>query len=417
MQRARIHAEGADPARRLEVVTEELAVATEELAAQQQEITALLAREASAHRVLRAVAESVDLPVVTTDADGAVTAANEAASALLGVPLARLPRAPLLTHVAAPHRARARRLLALAREAGGASGELDLVPRHGDPVHAHVALTPAEDGPRAGAWGGGAVSWVLSTPGERPHREPLLRALADLTSLPVADGDRHGALARLTASTTAAVPGAAWTSVTLGSPLAPEEVVADSTGAQAFDGAQWRAGEGPGVVAAEGGAVVGVLDVRADARWPRLTAAVAALPVRSLLAAPLVVDDEVAGVLTVGSEEPGAFAGEDPRARAEVFAGAAAALLVSLRQVGELRSTAEHLQLAMAFRSTIEQAKGLVAAWLGCSIEQAFDVLTQLSQDRNVKVRDVAALLVKDPGDQALLALLRRAAVRVVRRA
>lgn len=264
--------------------------------------------------------------------------------------------------------------------------------------------------------GGGAVSWIVSSLGGEPRRDALLHALTEVVRLPIAAGDRHDVLARLAASTTAAVPAVDWTCLTIGSPQAPEEVATDSAAAQTFDGAQWRTGEGPGVQAVEGGAVVGVLDLRLDARWPALAEAVADLPVRSVVAVPLEVEGEVVGVLTVGSGEPSALVGEDLLARVTVLAGAAAAVLTSLARIQELRSTAENLTHAMESRSSIEQAKGLVAGWVGCTVDQAFELLAQLSQDRNVKLRDLATLLVRDPASPELRSLLSVVAPRVLQR-
>jgi AmiR/NasT family two-component response regulator len=48
----------------------------------------------------------------------------------------------------------------------------------------------------------------------------------------------------------------------------------------------------------------------------------------------------------------------------------------------------------MASRAVIEQAKGIVMRDRRCSSEDAFKILTKLSQDTDRKVRDVAQALV-----------------------
>jgi AmiR/NasT family two-component response regulator len=55
---------------------------------------------------------------------------------------------------------------------------------------------------------------------------------------------------------------------------------------------------------------------------------------------------------------------------------------------------AEQLQAAMKSRAVIEQAKGIVMAQRGCDAEAAFDVLVQLSQASNRKLRDIAEVMV-----------------------
>jgi len=48
----------------------------------------------------------------------------------------------------------------------------------------------------------------------------------------------------------------------------------------------------------------------------------------------------------------------------------------------------------MENRAVIEQAKGIIMADRRCTADEAFAILSQLSQDTNRMVRDVAATLV-----------------------
>ncbi|MFS2168601.1 ANTAR domain-containing protein, partial [Variovorax sp. Varisp62] len=59
---------------------------------------------------------------------------------------------------------------------------------------------------------------------------------------------------------------------------------------------------------------------------------------------------------------------------------------------------AAQLQLAMDSRATIEQAKGIIMATQRCTADQAFTVLTNLSQQRNFKLNQIAAALVARTG-------------------
>ena len=49
----------------------------------------------------------------------------------------------------------------------------------------------------------------------------------------------------------------------------------------------------------------------------------------------------------------------------------------------------------MASRAVIEQAQGVIMATMGCSAEDAFEVLRQQSQAQNEKLRDVAEAIVR----------------------
>ena len=53
-----------------------------------------------------------------------------------------------------------------------------------------------------------------------------------------------------------------------------------------------------------------------------------------------------------------------------------------------------HMEIAMRSRAVIEQAKGIIMGDRRCSADEAFAILTKLSQDTNRKLRDVAAALV-----------------------
>jgi AmiR/NasT family two-component response regulator len=64
--------------------------------------------------------------------------------------------------------------------------------------------------------------------------------------------------------------------------------------------------------------------------------------------------------------------------------------------VEEEENEAGHLQKAMQNRAVIEQAKGIIMGERRCTPDQAFAVLTKLSQDTNRKLRDVATDLVEN---------------------
>jgi AmiR/NasT family two-component response regulator len=62
--------------------------------------------------------------------------------------------------------------------------------------------------------------------------------------------------------------------------------------------------------------------------------------------------------------------------------------------IDEAHQEIHELRQALHSRSVIDQAKGLVRAWLCCTEDEAFRALTVASQDANVKVRHLAAELV-----------------------
>ena len=72
---------------------------------------------------------------------------------------------------------------------------------------------------------------------------------------------------------------------------------------------------------------------------------------------------------------------------------AAGALAVGLR-VAETHAENANLRIALSSRSVIDQALGILIAQQQCSVQEAFALLRQASQGRNVKLREVAAQIV-----------------------
>jgi AmiR/NasT family two-component response regulator len=66
--------------------------------------------------------------------------------------------------------------------------------------------------------------------------------------------------------------------------------------------------------------------------------------------------------------------------------------------IAGLRAEIEHLRRALGSRAVIEQAKGILAERTRCTPEEAFALLDQASQRRNVKLRLIAAEIVAELG-------------------
>ncbi|MFF1611471.1 ANTAR domain-containing protein [Amycolatopsis sp. NPDC058278] len=68
---------------------------------------------------------------------------------------------------------------------------------------------------------------------------------------------------------------------------------------------------------------------------------------------------------------------------------------------GDVDPAAENAQLreALSSQPVIEQAKGMVMLLRGCPAAEAFGVLVTVSQLSNVKLRDVAAVVVAAGSD------------------
>ncbi len=131
-------------------------------------------------------------------------------------------------------------------------------------------------------------------------------------------------------------------------------------------------------------------DMTAEERHPRWARGVAEeTGIRSSLSLQLFTDAEQnsLGALDLYSPRPAAF---DAETRGEGLAFAAQAA-VALRSA----QTEQHLRTAMTTRSLIGMAQGILMERLRITPDQAFGVLSQLSQERNEKLREVARRLVE----------------------
>ena len=68
--------------------------------------------------------------------------------------------------------------------------------------------------------------------------------------------------------------------------------------------------------------------------------------------------------------------------------------MVAVSTLDGVQRLAGQLEQAMASRAVIEQAKGVIMAMRGVPEHEAFEVLRKTSQDRNVKVRELAQQIV-----------------------
>jgi len=107
----------------------------------------------------------------------------------------------------------------------------------------------------------------------------------------------------------------------------------------------------------------------------------------------LPVHETVTGGMNIYATEPEAF-DDDAVVLAQTFAGYAAVGLANAHLYDSTATLAQQMQVAMESRAVIEQAKGIIMGDRHCSAEEAFQILSKLSQDTNRKLRDIAQALV-----------------------
>ncbi|MDQ4055387.1 MAG: GAF and ANTAR domain-containing protein [Actinomycetota bacterium] len=129
-----------------------------------------------------------------------------------------------------------------------------------------------------------------------------------------------------------------------------------------------------------------VHDVRTENRWPSWAERTAALGIRSSMSVRLTASDETIGALNFYSDQPGTFDGDQDIAM--IFSSHAAAAMANARLVSGLRN-------AMDSRHSIGMAQGVLAVRYGISYERAFQVLHRYSNDHNIKLRDLADIVLQ----------------------
>ena len=153
------------------------------------------------------------------------------------------------------------------------------------------------------------------------------------------------------------------------------------------DSAQYELGEGPCVDAASGEQMVFSGYIRGDRRYLQYGPLAAELGVMSQLALEMYAGDRAFGGLNLYSYSTDVF-DEDARNVAELFAHQGAAAM-------GYAATVRDLNEALASRTVIGQAMGIVAERYGVDETSAFEFLSRLSQNSNVKLRTVAAEIVE----------------------
>jgi GAF domain-containing protein len=162
-----------------------------------------------------------------------------------------------------------------------------------------------------------------------------------------------------------------------------------------IDQAQYRTGEGPCVDAYKEGVPYIIESTREPGRWQAFRDSAERHGVLSTLSLPMVTHDGTIGAMNLYAESENAYESDDERVGL-LFASQAAFLLANAQAYWDARTLSENLEQAMESRATIEQAKGIIMSSMGRSADEAMQVLIRQSQDQNIKLRELAAELVRN---------------------
>lgn len=155
---------------------------------------------------------------------------------------------------------------------------------------------------------------------------------------------------------------------------------------------QLRSGSGPMLDALGAGEPVGCPDTLEERRWPEYASTALLHGVRCSLALARRSGTEAVCLSMYGArprtlgQESAAVAG-----RLLAFGGAVVGIA---SEYGEARRAARQLRDAAESRAVVDQAKGVLMHALGCSAEEALQRMRQVSQQRNLRVTEVAARVI-----------------------
>lgn len=212
----------------------------------------------------------------------------------------------------------------------------------------------------------------------------MMTAVADSLREP---GDLSETLSRITSTARDMVPRADYASISIHRPSGLLETVAPSDPLVIkLDEIQQTLREGPGYLVGRPEPVTYSGNVALDPRWPAYGAQIARLGIASLMAMTLHAEPAGQTRLNLYSRRRAAFG--DSRKIADIFVSHARVALGYAREVDTLRA-------AVATRTVIGEAIGIVMQANGLDEERAFEFLIRVSQNNDVKLRVVAEEIVE----------------------
>jgi GAF domain-containing protein len=142
------------------------------------------------------------------------------------------------------------------------------------------------------------------------------------------------------------------------------------------------------------GKPVVVRDLTADPdRWPTLCHAAADVGIVAVAGVPLHADGACLGALDLYERRQHTWTDDEMEA-ADLLGAFLAAYVINSSRLDVARTTAQRLQEALDTRVVIEQAKGVLAAERGISVDQAFQRLRTHARQNAAPLREIAYAVV-----------------------
>lgn len=222
----------------------------------------------------------------------------------------------------------------------------------------------------------------------------LVESLTDLARTLTETESVRDTLQSILALALRSIPGCHAASITvLDDEEQPSTVAATDEETYELDRRQYLLHDGPCMVAARHQQVSRWNLHEAKQRWPEFTRLAEDIGLQSYLSAGLGLAGRRLGALNLSSRNPDGFSQLDEDV-ISLFTVPAAAAIVVVGRYFEARDLAAQLEQALQSRAVIDHAIGIIMAESRCDADQAFATLSRASNNRNIKLRDLATEIV-----------------------
>lgn len=225
--------------------------------------------------------------------------------------------------------------------------------------------------------------------------DQLQHSLSMLSRLATGRLALEDTLTQVAALAVRAIPGADGGGLTLLEEGRSDTIVTTAPFVSEIDGIQYGLGQGPCITAAAEQQTVVSVSLGADRRWPQFGSKVARLGVHSALSLPLITPEGVVGAMNIYARSKGVF---DERAveLGGLFAVPAAIAVQNAQVLAQAKRLAAELHSALASRTIIDRAVGILLSRSGGTADSALARLRTLSQHEHQRLADVAQGIVDE---------------------
>jgi hypothetical protein len=163
---------------------------------------------------------------------------------------------------------------------------------------------------------------------------------------------------------------------------------------------QLSSGRGPVLEALADGGPVACPDTLDEPRWPQYAAAALRRGVRCSFTLASRPGPESVTLSLYGARPRLLDSGQ--LELAELFIAFGDTVVGNAADYGDAQRTARQLQAAADSRSIVDQAKGMLMQASGCTADEALRRLRRVSQERNIRVADLALAVIESGGTDTL---------------